>query len=133
MDKKFLFELITPFQTLVSNNFDMVVVPGEEGDFGVLPKHSNLISMLRPGILKTYNNNKIEKEYFVYKGLAEVTPEKLIVLSDTVFDKNKFNLKIEKENLLRFEKEKNKTKDEKEFLFFEEKIKTINIMIEMLG
>ena len=133
MDKKFLFELITPFQTLVSNNFDMVVVPGEEGDFGVLPKHSNLISMLRPGILKTYNNNKIEKEYFVYKGLAEVTPEKLIVLSDTVFDKNKFNLKIEKENLLRFEKEKNKIKDEKEFLFFEEKIKTINIMIEMLG
>ena len=132
MDKKFLFELMTPFQTLVSNNFDMVVVPGEEGDFGVLPKHSNLISMLRPGILKTYNNNKIEKEYFVYKGLAEVTPEKLIVLSDTVFDKNKFNLKIEKENLLRFEKEKNKTKDEKEFLFFEEKIKTINIMIEML-
>ena len=133
MDKKFLFELMTPFQTLVSNNFDMVVVPGEEGDFGVLPKHSNLISMLRPGILKTYNNNKIEKEYFVYKGLAEVTPEKLIVLSDTVFDKNKFNLKIEKENLLRFEKEKNKKKDEKEFLFFEEKIKTINIMIEMLG
>jgi len=133
MDKKFLFELMTPFQTLVSNNFDMVVVPGEEGDFGVLPKHSNLISMLRPGILKTYNNNKIEKEYFVYKGLAEVTSEKLIVLSDTVFDKNKFNLKIEKENLLRFEKEKNKTKDEKEFLFFEEKIKTINIMIEMLG
>ena len=133
MDKKFLFELMTPFQTLVSNNFDMVVVPGEEGDFGVLPKHSNLISMLRPGILKTYNNNKIEKEYFVYKGLAEVTPEKLIVLSDTVFDKNKFNLKIEKKNLLRFEKEKNKTKDEKEFLFFEEKIKTINIMIEMLG
>ena len=133
MDKKFLFELMTPFQTLVSNNFDMVVVPGEEGDFGVLPKHSNLISMLRPGILKTYNNNKIEKEYFVYKGLAEVTPEKLIVLSDTVFDKNKFNLKIEKENLLRFEKEKNKIKDEKEFLFFEEKIKTINTMIEMLG
>ena len=133
MDKKFLFELMTPFQTLVSNNFDMVVVPGEEGDFGVLPKHSNLISMLRPGILKTYNNNKIEKEYFVYKGLAEVTPEKLIVLSDTVFDKNKFNLKIEKENLLRFEKEKNKTKDEKEFLFFEEKIKTINTIIEMLA
>ena len=133
MEKTFFFELITPNKNLIADDFDMVVVPGEEGDFGVLPKHSNLISMLRPGILKTYNNNKIEKEYFVYKGLAEVTPEKLIVLSDTVFDKNKFNLKIEKENLLRFEKEKNKTKDEKEFLFFEEKIKTINIMIEMLG
>ena len=132
MDKKFLFELITPFQTLVSNNFDMVVVPGEEGDFGVLPNHSNLISMLRPGILQTYNNNKIDKEYCLYEGLAEVTSEKLIVLSDTVFEKNKFDLRSEKENLLKLEKEKNKSTDEKERLFFEEKIKKINAMIQML-
>ena len=126
MDKKFLFELITPSQTLVSNNFDMVVVPGEEGDFGVLPNHSNLISSIRPGILQTYNNNKIDKEYFLYKGFAEVTSDKLIVLSDTAFDKNQFNLKKEKENLTMFEKEKNKTKDEKEILYFEQQIKKIN-------
>ena len=133
MDKKFLFELITPSQTLVSNNFDMVVVPGEEGDFGVLPNHSNLISSIRPGILQTYNNNKIDKEYFLYKGFAEVTSDKLIVLSDTVFDKNQFNLKKEKENLTMFEKEKNKTKDEKEILYFEQQIKKINTIIEIFS
>ena len=133
MDKKFLFELITPSQTLVSNNFDMVVVPGEEGDFGVLPNHSNLISSIRPGILQTYNNNKIDKEYFVYKGFAEVTSDKLIVLSDTAFDKNQFNLKKEKENLTMFEKEKNKTKDEKEILYFEQQIKKINTIIEIFS
>ena len=133
MDKKFLFELITPFQTLVSNNFDMVVVPGEEGDFGVLPNHSNLISSIRPGILQTYNNNKIDKEYFLYKGFAEVTSDKLIVLSDTAFDKNQFNLKKEKENLTMFEKEKNKTKDEKEILYFEQQIKKINTIIEIFS
>lgn len=133
MDKKFLFELITPSQTLVSNNFDMVVVPGEEGDFGVLPNHSNLISSIRPGILQTYNNNKIDKEYFLYKGFAEVTSDKLIVLSDTAFDKNQFNLKKEKENLMMFEKEKNKTKDEKEILYFEQQIKKINTIIEIFS
>jgi len=133
MDKKFLFELITPSQTLVSNNFDMVVVPGEEGDFGVLPNHSNLISSIRPGILQTYNNNKIDKEYFLYKGFAEVTSDKLIVLSDTAFDKNQFNLKKEKENLTMFEKEKNKTKDEKEILYFEQQIKKINTIIEIFS
>ena len=133
MEKKFLFELITPSKTLVSNEFDMVVVPGEEGDFGVLQNHSNLISMLRPGILKTYNNNKVDKEFFLYSGFADVTSDKLTVLSDIALEKNEFDLKFEKENLVRLEQEKNKTKDEKESLYIEEKIKKINKMIEMLG
>ena len=133
MEKKFLFELITPSKTLVSNEFDMVVVPGAEGDFGVLQKHSNLISMLRPGILKTYNNNKVDKEFFLYSGFADVTSDKLTVLSDIALEKNEFDLKFEKENLVRLEQEKNKTKDEKESLYIEEKIKKINKMIEMLG
>jgi len=133
MEKKFLFELITPSKTLVSNEFDMVVVPGAEGDFGVLQNHSNLISMLRPGILKTYNNNKVDKEFFLYSGFADVTSDKLTVLSDIALEKNEFDLKFEKENLVRLDQEKNKTKDEKESLYIEEKIKKINKMIEMLG
>ena len=133
MEKKFLFELITPSKTLVSNEFDMVVVPGAEGDFGVLQNHSNLISMLRPGILKTYNNNKVDKEFFLYSGFADVTSDKLTVLSDIALEKNEFDLKFEKENLVRLEQEKNKTKDEKESLYIEEKIKKINKTIEMLG
>ena len=133
MEKKFLFELITPSKTLVSNEFDMVVVPGAEGDFGVLQNHCNLISMLRPGILKTYNNNKVDKEFFLYSGFADVTSDKLTVLSDIALEKNEFDLKFEKENLVRLEQEKNKTKDEKESLYIEEKIKKINKMIEMLG
>ena len=133
MEKKFLFELITPSKTLVSNEFDMVVVPGAEGDFGVLQNHSNLISMLRPGILKTYNNNKVDKEFFLYSGFADVTSDKLTVLSDIALETNEFDLKFEKENLVRLEQEKNKTKDEKESLYIEEKIKKINKMIEMLG
>ena len=133
MEKKFLFELVTPSKTLVSNEFDMVVVPGAEGDFGVLQNHSNLISILRPGILKTYNNNKVDKEFFLYSGFADVTSDKLTVLSDIALEKNEFDLKFEKENLVRLEQEKNKTKDEKESLYIEEKIKKINKMIEMLG
>ena len=133
MEKKFLFELITTSKIIVSDSFDMVVIPGLEGDFGVLQNHSNLISMLRPGILKTYNNNKVDKEFFLYSGFADVTSDKLTVLSDIALEKNEFDLKFEKENLVRLEQEKNKTKDEKESLYIEEKIKKINKMIEMLG
>ena len=133
MDKKFLFELITPSQTLVSNNFDMVVVPGKEGDFGVLENHSNFISQIRPGILQTYNNNKVDREFLVYDGVAEVTSEKLIVLCETACDKNKFNLNKEKENIKNLQKKQNQAKDDTEALFIENEIKKINEIIELVS
>ena len=133
MEKTFLFELITPNKNLVSGEFDMVVVPGEEGDFGVLPHHSNLISQIRPGLLNTYKNDKIDKSFFLYSGFAEVSDNKLIVLSETAFDINEFKLNTYKDIISKYEKLKNKTKTESEILFFEKKIKEANTMIEILN
>lgn len=65
MEKTFFFELITPSKNLIADDFDMVVVPGEEGDFGVLPNHSNLISQIRPGVLNIYKNNKVDKSFYI--------------------------------------------------------------------
>ena len=133
MENTFLFELITPSKNLISEEFDMVVVPGEEGDFGVLPHHSNLISQIRPGVLNTYKNNKIDKSFFIYSGFAEVSNNKLIVLSETAFDVNEFKLNTYKDNISKYEKLKNQTKSESEILFFEKRIKEINTIIEMLS
>ena len=133
MEKTFLFELITPNKNLVSGEFDMVVVPGEEGDFGVLPHHSNLISQIRPGLLNTYKNDKIDKSFFLYSGFAEVSDNKLIVLSETAFDINEFKLNTYKDIISKYEKLKNKTKTESEILFFEKKIKEASIIIEILN
>ena len=133
MEKTFLFELITPNKNLVSGEFDMVVVPGEEGDFGVLPHHSNIISQIRPGLLNTYKNDKIDKRFFLYSGFAEVSDNKLIVLSETAFDINEFKLNTYKDIISKYEKLKNKTKTESEILFFEKKIKEANTIIEILN
>ena len=133
MEKTFLFELITPNKNLISGEFDMVVVPGEEGDFGVLPHHSNLISQIRPGVLNTYKNDKIEKSFFLYSGFAEVSNNKLIVLSETAFDINEFKLNTFKDIISKYEKLKNQTKTESETLFFEKKIKEANTIIEILN
>ena len=133
MEKTFLFELITPNKNLISGEFDMVVVPGEEGDFGVLPHHSNLISQIRPGLLNTYKNDKIDKSFFLYSGFAEVSDNKLIVLSETAFDINEFKLNTYKDIISKYEKLKNKTKTESEILFFEKKIKEANTIIEILN
>ncbi len=133
MEKTFLFELITPNKNLISGEFDMVVVPGEEGDFGVLPHHSNLISQIRPGILNIYKNDKIDKSFFLYSGFAEVSNNKLIVLSETAFDINEFKLNAYKDSISKYEKLKNQTKTESEILFFEKKIKEANTIIEILN
>ena len=133
MEKTFLFELITPNKNLISGDYDMVVVPGEEGDFGVLPHHSNLISQIRPGVLNTYKNDKIDKSFFLSSGFAEVSNNKLIVLSETAFDINEFKLNTYKDIISKYEKLKNKTKTESEILFFEKKIKEANTIIEILN
>jgi F-type H+-transporting ATPase subunit epsilon len=76
------FELVTPEELLVSRDVDMVVVPGTEGNFGVLPGHSPLISTIRPGTINIYEGQTVAERIFVVGGIAEVTPERCTVLAD---------------------------------------------------
>jgi F-type H+-transporting ATPase subunit epsilon len=77
------FELVTPERLVVSAMVDMVVVPGTEGNFGVLPGHAPLISTIRPGTIDIYQGRTtIIERIFVAGGIAEVTPEGCTVLAD---------------------------------------------------
>ena len=76
------FELVSPEKLLLSKGVDMVVVPGSEGDFGVLPRHSPLISAIRPGVIKVYEGNQITDTIFIAGGFAEVTPARCTVLAE---------------------------------------------------
>lgn len=76
------FELVTAEQLLLSKAVDMVVVPGVEGDFGVLPRHAPMISTIRPGVVKVYENGSVTDSVFIGGGFAEVTPERCTVLAD---------------------------------------------------
>src|ERR1700752_1843948 len=76
------FELVTPERLLVSREVEMVVVPGTEGNFGVLPGHAPLISTIRPGTIDIYEGRTITERIFVVGGIAEVTPERCTVLAD---------------------------------------------------
>ncbi|MDB5406630.1 MAG: atpC [Rhodospirillales bacterium] len=82
MADKVQFELVSPEKLLLSEAVDMVVVPGADGNFGVLPGHSLLISTVRPGVIDVYEGNQISEQIFVSGGFAEVTPERCTVLAD---------------------------------------------------
>jgi F-type H+-transporting ATPase subunit epsilon len=79
---KVSFHLVAPERTLVSTEVDMVVVPGAEGDFGVLPQHSLLISLLRPGVIETYQGNQVTDRIFVAGGFAEANERGCTVLAE---------------------------------------------------
>jgi len=76
------FELVTPERLVLSTMVEIVVVPGTEGNFGVLPGHAPLISTIRPGMIEIYENRVVTERIFIVSGIAEVTPERCTVLAE---------------------------------------------------
>jgi len=81
-ENKVQFELVSPEALVLAVDADMVVVPGAEGNFGVLPRHSRLISTVRPGVIDVYQGGSVDQRIFVSGGFAEVTPERCTVLAN---------------------------------------------------
>ena len=52
------FDLVSPEKLLFSDKVGMIIVPGKDGDIGVLPNHSKLLSSLRPGKVLLYGEDK---------------------------------------------------------------------------
>ncbi len=76
------FELVSPEKLLKSEPVEMVVVPGTEGDFGVLAGHSLLIAQVRPGVIDIHEAGQVRESIFVAGGFAEVSPERCTVLAE---------------------------------------------------
>ena len=76
------FELVSPEKLLLSAPVEMVVVPGSEGDFGVLPGHAPMISTIRTGVITIWKDGAVERRVFVAGGVAEVQPERCTVLAE---------------------------------------------------
>ena len=79
------FDLVSPEKLLFNDEVGMIIVPGKDGDIGVLPGHSKVLSSLRPGRVMVYGEDKnLLKSFFVTDGFVEINPEKCIVLAEDV-------------------------------------------------
>ena len=85
MESTISFDLVSPEQLVFNDKAGMIIVPGKEGDIGVLPGHSKLLSSLRPGRVMVYGEDKqLLQSFFVSAGFVEINPEKCIVLAEEV-------------------------------------------------
>ena len=75
-------ELVTPERLLLSEEVDEVVAPGYEGEFGVLPGHTQLLAILNIGVLWYRKGSAVEK-IALGGGFAEVSHDRVVVLADT--------------------------------------------------
>lgn len=78
----FQFELVSPERILVSEKAAMVVIPGEEGDFGVLPFHAPVLSSIRPGVVSVTGIDGTQKRIFVAGGFADVNDNHCALLAE---------------------------------------------------
>ena len=127
MENKTKLEVITPTQTMINEEVEMVVVPGSEGHFGVLPLHAHTLSTLNRGIVTVYENNDSSNEIIIDGGIADVTPQGCSILVERAeivksLDKNeiekKYQFHKDKENSFENPIEEKANNDELKWLEF---------------
>ena len=90
-EEKLNLEVVSPEKLIMSKSVDMVTVSGTEGDFGVLPGHTALVSSIRPGLLKIEADKDVEI-FFISGGFIEVIEDKVSILATDVISPNDINV-----------------------------------------
>ena len=79
-------ELVTPVRIMVQKSVQMVVAPGVEGLFGVLPRHAPLLADLTRGIVEVHEDGKVTDRFMIDGGLANVSGESVTILAERAID-----------------------------------------------
>jgi F-type H+-transporting ATPase subunit epsilon len=83
MAEKLFLEVVTPQKSVVSEEVEIVVAPGSEGEFGALKGHTTFLTSLKLGTLRYKGTDGKEKFVFINGGFAEVLPHKVTILAES--------------------------------------------------
>ena len=82
MNNKINFDFVSPEASIVSSEVEMVLIPGIDGDAGILPNHSPFMTTLRQGIVEVTFEEGNVKKYLVEGGFADITQDKMTILAE---------------------------------------------------
>ena len=119
MSTEFKLEIISPEKSFFLNDkVTEVIVPGYEGEMGILRDHISLISFLKPGIIKIFSKDG-EENFYVDDGIAEFKENELSILTSSIFNLKDDNKSFIKKSISETEKElsKENLEDQKKYLF----------------
>jgi F-type H+-transporting ATPase subunit epsilon len=124
-EDKTKFELVSPEELLLSEEVDMVVVPGGDGDFGAMARHAPLISSVRPGVIQVHDGGSVKNRIFVAGGFAEVTPERCTVLAEVAVPVEKIDRSQTEQDLKDAREDVEDAKEEREREAAERRVKVL--------
>lgn len=99
MNNKINFDFVSPEASIVSSEVDMVLIPGIDGDAGILPDHSPFMTTLRQGIVEVTFEQGNVKKYLVEGGFADITQDKMTILAETSLNLSDTDSKVLKSEL----------------------------------
>ena len=100
---KIVLEVIQPTQCKVKGEYDHVIIPGVDGDFGILENHTPFITKIRPGILQLYKGKSVEK-FAIHDGFVTVDSNMVTIISDVIEKENEIDSKRAESSKNRAEK-----------------------------
>ena len=128
--EKFKVEIVTPEKVIYADEVEMVVVPGEVGEFGVMASHIPIVSSIKAGFISLYEKGQVKDRLFVADGFVEVTDSGTVVLVDRAYAA--LNVKITEIEKIILNLEKSKNVDLKDFdnILLEKDIEFYNMLID---
>jgi F-type H+-transporting ATPase subunit epsilon len=98
-----MLEVVTPDKSVVSDEAQIVVAPGEYGEFGVLIGHTSFLTTLKIGMLRYKDQGGAERVVFVNGGFAEVLPDKVTILAESADRRRDIDVERAKASMKRAE------------------------------
>jgi len=128
----FQFDLVSPEKLVFSGAVEHVVVPGAEGEFGVMAGHSPLVALLKPGIL-TIMNGAQPQRIVLGGGFAEVNPSGMTILAELAVPLESFDVATLASHIKDLEEDLADSKDDATKRKLEERLGHLRALREALG
>ena len=127
MSDQFNYKLVTPEKIYLEGDAQMVVLPGAEGDLGVLPNHSNIITSLRPGIIKVTNSDQTQS-LFVEEGFIKFSNNELLVIAVGLDEEAALNINFINDKIENYSSAL-ETADETQKMKIQKKIDSLKLLL----
>ena len=132
MADKLHFDLVSPERRVYAGEVDMVVVPGSEGDFGVLANHAPFMSTIRTGAISVHSGNDVSRT-FIRGGFAEVTAAGLTILAEEAIDLADVNAEDVSKSLAEAREDLGQARDDEERHEAEARIEKFQALLSELS
>jgi F-type H+-transporting ATPase subunit epsilon len=118
-------DVVSAEEAIYSGEAEFVVLPGEAGELGIYPRHTPLITRIRPGAVRIQKPGGDEELIFVAGGILEVQPKVITVLADTAIRGHDLDEAKANEALKKAEEARAKAQDKQEIAAVESELSTL--------